>query len=118
MKPLGSNLDLEHSNGACWMCLKRGENGTRTFAPVDLGDAVPQIERPEGTPVSRGHDRRFKGGRRSKRAHCGGNSEGAWSRREIKARAAAHAVQKLVLQLRPRSTARQTVIVEHMIDSP
>ena len=41
MKPPDSNLDLEHSNGACWMRLTRGENGTRTVAPVDLGDAVP-----------------------------------------------------------------------------
>ena len=32
MKPPGSNLDLEHSNGAYWMRLTRGENGTRTVA--------------------------------------------------------------------------------------
>ena len=41
MKPPCSNLDLEHSNGAYRMRLTRGENGTRTVAPVDLGDAVP-----------------------------------------------------------------------------
>ena len=41
MKPPGSNLDLEHSNGACWIRLTRGENGTGTVASVDLGDAVP-----------------------------------------------------------------------------
>ena len=40
-KPPGSNLDLEHSNGAYWLCLTRGGNGTSTVAPVDLGDAVP-----------------------------------------------------------------------------
>ena len=40
-KPPGSNLDLERSNGAYWMCLTTGENGTSTVAPVDLGDAVP-----------------------------------------------------------------------------
>ena len=34
MKPLGSNLDVGHSDGACWMRLTRGENGTRTVAPV------------------------------------------------------------------------------------
>ena len=47
MKPPGSNLDLEHSNGAHWLCLTRGENGTSTVAPVDLGDAVPTSEKPE-----------------------------------------------------------------------
>ena len=41
MKPLGSNLDLEHSNGAYWMRLTRGEHGTRRIAPTELGDAVP-----------------------------------------------------------------------------
>ena len=41
MKPQGSNPDLEHSNGAYWMRLTRGENGTRTVAPFDLGDAAP-----------------------------------------------------------------------------
>ena len=37
MKPPGSNLDLEHSNGACWLRLTRGENGTSNVGPVDLG---------------------------------------------------------------------------------
>ena len=41
MTPPSSILDLEHSNGAYWMRLTRGENGTSTVAPVDLGDAVP-----------------------------------------------------------------------------
>ena len=41
MKPPGSNLDLEHSSGAQWMRLTRGEKGTSAVAPVDLGDAVP-----------------------------------------------------------------------------
>ena len=41
-KPPGSNLDLEHSNGAYWLCLTRGANGTSTVAPVDLEDAVHQ----------------------------------------------------------------------------
>ena len=41
MKPPNSNLDLEHSNGAYWVRLTRGENGTSIVAPVDLGDAVP-----------------------------------------------------------------------------
>ena len=41
MEPLGSNLDLEHSNGACWMRLTRGENGTSTVVSVDLEGAVP-----------------------------------------------------------------------------
>ena len=41
MKPTGSNVYLEHSNGAHWMRLTRGENGTSAVAPVDLGDAVP-----------------------------------------------------------------------------
>ena len=41
MKPPNGNLDLEHSNGAHWMRLTRGENGTSTMALVDLGDAVP-----------------------------------------------------------------------------
>ena len=36
-----NNLDLEHSNGAQWMRLTRGENDTSTVALVDLGDAVP-----------------------------------------------------------------------------
>ena len=43
-EPPGSNLELEHSNGAYWLCLTRGENGTSTVAPVDLGDAVPTSE--------------------------------------------------------------------------
>ena len=37
-KPPGSNLDLQHSNGAYWMRLSRGENGTQLIAPVDLGE--------------------------------------------------------------------------------
>ena len=41
MKLPSSNLDLEHSNDVYSMRLTRGENGTRTIAPVDLGDAVP-----------------------------------------------------------------------------
>ena len=41
MQPPGSNLDLEHSNGAYWMRLTRAANGTRTIAPIDLGNAVP-----------------------------------------------------------------------------
>ena len=41
MKPPSSNLDLEHANGAYWMRLTRGDNGTSAVAPVDLGDAVP-----------------------------------------------------------------------------
>ena len=40
MKPPGSKLDLEQSNGAYWMRLTRGENGTSAVALVDLGDAV------------------------------------------------------------------------------
>ena len=47
MKPPDSNLDLEQSNGAYWMRLTRGENGTSTVAPVVVGDAVPTSERPE-----------------------------------------------------------------------
>ena len=58
MMPLRSNLDLEHSNGACWTLLTRWEHGTSTVAPVHLGDAV----------LTRGYNRRCKGGRRSKRA--------------------------------------------------
>ena len=50
-KPPGSNLDLEHSNGACWLCLTRGENGTSTAAPVDLGDAVPTSENLSDLPT-------------------------------------------------------------------
>ena len=41
IQPPGSNLDLERSNGAYWMRLTRGKNGTSTVALVDLGDAVP-----------------------------------------------------------------------------
>ena len=40
MKLPDSNLDLGQSNGAYWMSLTRGENGTSTVAVV-LGDAVP-----------------------------------------------------------------------------
>ena len=40
MRPPSSNLDLEHSNGACWMRLTSGENGTSTVSLIDLGDAV------------------------------------------------------------------------------
>ena len=50
MKPPGSNLDLEHPNGACWMRLTRGENGTSTVALVDLGDAVPTSKDLSGLP--------------------------------------------------------------------
>ena len=41
MKLPGSNLELEHSNGAHRMRLTRGENGTSTVALVDMGDVVP-----------------------------------------------------------------------------
>ena len=41
MKPPGRHLDLEHSNGAYWMRPARGDNGTSTVAPFDLGNAVP-----------------------------------------------------------------------------
>ena len=93
------------------MRLTRGENGTRTVAPFDLGDAVP-------TSKDLGYDRRCKGGRGSKHADGGGNSEGAWSRRVIKARADTHAVHELMLQLRPpvgrmTLTANQTATVDH-----
>ena len=91
-KPPGSNLDLEHSNGASWLCLTRGENGTSTVAPVDLGDAVPTSEKPEWSPDSRGHDRRCKGGRRSQRAIGSTVPEGTWSCRTSQARVDAHAV--------------------------
>ena len=50
-KPPGSNLELEHSNGAYWLCLTRGENGTSTVAPVDLGDAVPTSENLSDLPT-------------------------------------------------------------------
>ena len=41
-KPPGSNLDLEHSNGAYWMC---------TVACVDMGDAVPTSENLSDLPT-------------------------------------------------------------------
>ena len=50
-KPPGSNLDFEHSNGAYWLCLRRGENGTSTVAPVDLWDAVPTSENLSDLPT-------------------------------------------------------------------
>ena len=50
-KPLGNNLDLEHSNGAYWLCLTRGENGTSTVTLVDLGDAVPTSENLSDLPT-------------------------------------------------------------------
>ena len=50
-KPPGSNLDMEHSNGAYWLCLTRWENGTSTVAPVDLGDAVPTSENLDDLPT-------------------------------------------------------------------
>ena len=40
-KSLGRNPNFEHCNGAYWMSLTRWENGTKTVAPVDLGDPVP-----------------------------------------------------------------------------
>ena len=46
MKPLGINLDLEHSNGAHWMRLTKGENGTSRDAVLtskDLGE-LPSVE--------------------------------------------------------------------------
>ena len=79
MKPPGSNLDLEHSNGAYWMRLTRGERGASTVVPVDLGDAVLTWKDLSELP-SAGYDRRCKGGRRSKRAYGGDNSERTWSR--------------------------------------
>ena len=53
MKPPGSNLYLEHSNGAYWMRLTRGENGTSIVAPVDLGDAVLTSKEPGAVERSR-----------------------------------------------------------------
>ena len=91
-KPPGSNLDLEHSNGAYWLCLTRGENGTSTVAPVDLGDAVPTSENLSDLPTVEGHDRRCKGGRRSERAIGSAVSEGTWSCRTSQAQVDAHAV--------------------------
>ena len=50
-KPPGSNLELVHSNGAYWLCLTRGDNGTSTVAPVDLEDAVPTSENLSDLPT-------------------------------------------------------------------
>ena len=47
MKQPGSNLDWQHSNGAYWMRLTRGETGTSTVAPVDMERCRAHIERPE-----------------------------------------------------------------------
>ena len=85
-RPPGGNLDLEHSNGAYWMRLRIGENGTRLVAPIDSGEAVP-------TPQNLSE---CEGGRRSQRAYGGVNFKGAWRCRASKARTDAHAVQKLV----------------------
>ena len=41
-----SNLDLEHSNGAYWLCQTRGENGTSSVA-----DAVPTSENLSDLPT-------------------------------------------------------------------
>ena len=56
MKPPGSNLDLEHSNGAYWMRLTRGESGTSTVCRP--GRCRARIERPGLAPVN---NRRCKG---------------------------------------------------------
>ena len=40
-RPPGRNPNFEHCNGAYWMSLTRWENGTKTVAPVDLGDPAP-----------------------------------------------------------------------------
>ena len=43
--------NLDHSYGAYWMRLTRGENGTSTVAPVDLGNAVPTSENLSDLPA-------------------------------------------------------------------
>ena len=40
-KPSGDSLNLEHSNGAYWMRMSRGENGTQVLAPIELENPVP-----------------------------------------------------------------------------
>ena len=69
MKPPCSYLDLEHSDGAYWMRLTRGENGMSTVAPVDLGDAVPTSKDPVVDTIDVVREDR------SKRAYGGYNSE-------------------------------------------
>ena len=43
-KPPGGSLELEHSNGACWVRLLRGDIGTRILAPVEMGDSMPTMK--------------------------------------------------------------------------
>ena len=51
-KPPGSKSGfLERSKGAYWLCLTRGENGTSTVVPIDLGDAVPTLENLSDLPT-------------------------------------------------------------------
>ena len=79
MKPPSSNLDLGHSNGVYRMRLTRGENGASTVALVDAGDAVPTSKDLSGLPSVEDTIDVARGGRRSKRAFGGDNSERTWS---------------------------------------
>ena len=35
-RPAGGSVELEHSNGAYWMRLTKGENGTKVLAPIEM----------------------------------------------------------------------------------
>ena len=97
-KPPGSNLDLEHPNGAYWLCLTRGEDGTSTVAPVDLGDAVPTSENLSDLPTV---EDTIDVAREDAEANSA-VSEGTWSRRTSQARVEAQVEQRTTL------TASQT----------
>ena len=87
-KPPGSNLDLEHSNGAYWLCLTRGENGTSlsTWGMPCPHQKTCVISRQSRTRST------LQGGRRSERAIGSAVSESTWSCRTSQARVDAHAV--------------------------
>ena len=80
MKPPGSNLDLEHSNGAHWMRLTRGENGTRIVALVDLGVAVPISKDLSELPSVKDTIDFATEDAEANVPHGGDNSERTWSR--------------------------------------
>ena len=52
-KPTGGSLKLEHSNGACWMRLTRGEDCTKILELIEVqGTPMPVSKVTKRAPVS------------------------------------------------------------------
>ena len=78
------------------------KNGTRTIAPVDLGDAVPTSKDLSELPSVEDTIEVAREDAEANEPTAVAIPKKPWNRREIKARADARAVQELVHQLRRR----------------